>query len=229
MSKQPLPPCSCSWVPSSIAMATVLLQVLTQGNQRRAQTSAVWSQDPPRQLEQDSGHTSHAIICGLQGDGPNFKGWIREAHELREERVGAAKVLVATVRGRVVMVWGLGASCAAGIVVGVQVVQRQMLAAVAPSTHSKVVVVGCGSGTWVVFVDWSCPDPLGYHHSPYPGCTGMTQCYSAACSWGEVDELGFFWFKVYGDFSKGPGRHLGHFLDMAALLPPKVQELFNFP
>lgn len=195
MSQQPLPPCSCSWVPSSIAMATVFLQILTQGNQRRAQTSAIWSQDTPGQLEQDGGHTGHAVICGLQGDGPNFKGWVREAHELREERVGAAKVLVATVSGRVVMVGGLGASRAAGVVVGVQVVQRQMLAAVSPSTHSEVVVVVCcRSRTRVMFVDWSCPDPLGYHHSPNPGCTGITQRYSAACSWGEVDELGLFWF-----------------------------------
>lgn len=104
MSEQPLPPCSCSWVPSSIAMATVFLQVLTQGHQRRAQTSTIWSQDTPRQLEQDGGHTGHAVIRGLQGDGPDFKGGVRKAHQLREERVGAAKVLVATVSGRVVMV-----------------------------------------------------------------------------------------------------------------------------
>lgn len=85
-------------------------------------------------------------------------------------------MLVAAVSGRVVMVRGLGASRAAGIVVGVQVVQGQMLAAVAPSTQSKVVVVGCGTRTWVVFVgDCSCPAPLAHHHATKLGRAGVSE------------------------------------------------------
>lgn len=218
-------------MPATVAVAAVFLQVLTQGNQRRAQTGAIRSQDSPGELEEDRGHAGHAIIGGFQGDGPDFEGRVGESHELREERVGAAKVLVAAVSGRVVMVGGLGARCAAGIVVGVQVVQRQVLAAVAPPAQSEVVVVGRRSRTRVVFVrDSSCPDPLAHHHAPQLGRAGVSQRYSAASTRrGEVDELGLFWFKVYGDFSKGPRSHLGHFLDMAALLSPEVQELLHFP
>lgn len=74
MPKQPLPPCSCSRMPSSVAMATVFLQVLTQGNQRGAQAGAIRGQDAPWQLEEDGGYTGHAVICGLQGDGPDLEG-----------------------------------------------------------------------------------------------------------------------------------------------------------
>lgn len=119
MPKQPLTPCTCPWVPTSIAVATVFLQVLTQSNQCGAQTGTIWSQYTPRKLEEDSGHPSHAVICWLQGDGPYFKGGIGKAHELRQEGVRAAKVLVAAVCGWVVIMWGRGPSSGAGIVVGV--------------------------------------------------------------------------------------------------------------
>lgn len=99
MPQQPLTPCSCPWVAPTIAMATVFLQVLAQCNQCRAQTGTIWSQDTPRQLKEHSGHPSHAVICGLQGDGPHFERGVRKAHELREEGVGAAEVLIATVGG----------------------------------------------------------------------------------------------------------------------------------
>ncbi|TNN89229.1 hypothetical protein EYF80_000517 [Liparis tanakae] len=166
---KPLAPSSCPWVPCSIAMATVFLQVLTQSNQSGAQTGAVWRQDTPGELEEDSGHPSHAVVGG-----------IRKAHELREEGVGAAKVLIATVRGRVVVVGGRGARSGAGIVVGVQVVQRQVLATVAPSAQGEVVGVGCGSRARVMFVgDGPRPAPLAHHHSSQLARAGMSKRYSA--------------------------------------------------
>lgn len=103
MPQQPLAARTRSWMPASIAVATVFLQVLSQSNQCGAQTGAVWSQDTPRQLEEDCSHSSHTIICGLQGNGPHLEGGIGKAHKLREERVRTAKVLVSAVCGWVVM------------------------------------------------------------------------------------------------------------------------------
>lgn len=139
MPQQPLAP--GPWVPaSSVAVAAVFLQVLTQSDECGTQTGTIRSQDAPRQLEEDGGHARHAVVGGLQRDGPHLEGGVGEAHELREEGVGAAEVLVAAVRGRVVMVGRRGARSGAGVVVGVQVVQGQVLATGAPSTQGEVVV-----------------------------------------------------------------------------------------
>lgn len=167
MPQQPLAARTCSWMPPSIAVATVFLQVLTQSNQCGAKTGTVWSQDTPGQLEEDRSHPSHAVICGLQGDGPHFKGGIGKAHKLRQERVRTAEVLITAVCGWVVMMWGRVAGCGTGIVMGIQVVQWQMLAAVATSTQGEVMVVmACGPGGWVMFIgDRSCSAPLANHHS----------------------------------------------------------------
>lgn len=87
MPQQPLAPSSAPWVSSPISVAAVFLQVLTQSDQCGAQTGPVGGQDPPGQLEEDGGHASHAVVCGLQRDGSHLKGGVGEAHELREERV----------------------------------------------------------------------------------------------------------------------------------------------
>lgn len=126
---------------SSIAVAAVLLQVLPEGDQGRAQAGTVGGQDAPRQLDEDGGHPGHAVIRGLQGDGSHLEGGVGEPHELGEEGVGAAEVLVATVRGRVVMVGGRRPCGGASIVMGVEVVQGQVLPAVTPSAQGEVVMV----------------------------------------------------------------------------------------
>lgn len=142
MAQQPLAARPGPRVPPSVAVATVLLQVLAQGDQRRAQAGPVGRQHAAGQLEEDGGHPGHAVVGGLQRDGPHLEGGVGEAHELREERVGAAEVLVAAVGGGVVVVGGRAARRAAGVVVGVQVVQRQVLpAARAPPAQREVVVV----------------------------------------------------------------------------------------
>ena len=87
MPQQPLAPAPSARVCPCVAVATVLLQVLPQGDQCRAQTGAVWRQDAAGQLDEDGGHPGHAVVRGLQGDGPHLEGGVGEAHELREEGV----------------------------------------------------------------------------------------------------------------------------------------------
>lgn len=115
---QTLAPRARPWVPASATMAAVFLQILAQSNQRGAQAGTVWCQDTSGQLEQDGGYPGHAVLCGLEGYGPNLEGGVGEPHELGEERVGATELLVAGVCGWMVM-GGLGACCGAGIMMGV--------------------------------------------------------------------------------------------------------------
>lgn len=118
--------------------------------------------------------------------------------------------------------------------VSVQVVQRQVLATSAAAQGEVMVVVGRGSGGRVVFVgDGSGPAPLAHHHPPQLARAAMCQRHVAAADpsagrW-QVDELRLLGLQVYGEFGKGPGRHLGHLLDVAPLLPAEVQELLDLP
>lgn len=100
-------------------MTAVLLKVLAQGDEGGAEAGAVGRQDTPRQLDEYRGHPGHAVVRGLQGDGPHLECGVGEAHELGEEGVGAAEVLVASVGGRVVVVGGWVAGGGGGVVVGV--------------------------------------------------------------------------------------------------------------
>lgn len=87
MPQEALTPGARPRVRPSVAVTTVLLQVLAQGDQRRAQASTVWSQDAAGQLDEDGGHAGHAVIRGLQGDGPHLEGGVGEAHQLRKEGI----------------------------------------------------------------------------------------------------------------------------------------------
>lgn len=143
-------------------------------------------------------------------------------------------MLIAAVRGRVVVVVrGLGAGCGASVVVGVQVVQRQVLAT-ASAQGEVVMVVGRRSGGWVVFVgDGSGSAPLTHHHPSQLARAAVRQRHTAAADPAacrrQVDELRLFRLQVYGEFGEGPRRHLGHLLDVAPLLPAEVQELLDLP
>lgn len=77
-------------------------------------------------------------------------------------------MLVTAVRRGMVMVGGRRASRGAGVVVGVQVVQGQVLPTVAPTTQVKVVmVVAGGSRARVMFVgNDSGSASLAHHYSP---------------------------------------------------------------
>lgn len=144
-------------------------------------------------------------------------------------------MLVAAVRGWVMVVRGWGASSGAGVVVGVQVVQGQVLPAVAPCAQGQVVVmVSVGSRARVMLVgDGPRPAPLAHYHTPQLPGAGVGQGHGAtphpsACR-RQVDELRFLGFQVDRELGEGPRRHLGHLLDVAPLLPAEVQELFHLP
>ena len=76
MSQQPLAPAPRPLVRAGAPVATVLLQVLPQGDQGRAQAGTVGCQDAPGQLEEHRGHASHAVVGGLQRDGPHLEGGV---------------------------------------------------------------------------------------------------------------------------------------------------------
>ena len=175
--------------------------------------------------------------------GPHLEGGVGEAHELGEEGVRAAEVLVATVRGRVVVVvGGRGATsgAGAGVVVGVEVVQGQVLPAVAPAAQVEVVVmvvvvvVRRGPGARLVLVrDGASPATLADHHGAQLAGAGVGQGHSAAppspAHRRQVDELRLLGLQVHCELGEGTRRHLGHLLDVTLLLPPEVQELFDLP
>ena len=154
-------------------------------------------------------------------------------------------MLVAAVRGRVVVVVvgarGAAGGGRAGVVVGVEVVQGQVLPAVAPRAQVEVVVVVVvvvvrrGPRARLVLVgDAAGPAALAHHHRAQLPAAGVGQGHGAAPAAApahrrQVDELRLLGLQVHRELGEGPRRHLGHLLDVALLLPPEVQELLDLP
>ncbi len=147
---------------SCSSVSTVLLQILPQSDKRRTQAGPVGSKDASWQLYEHGGHPCHPIICGLQSDWPNFEGRVRKAHELGQEGVGAAEMLVAAVWGRMMVMVMRGRVCrrAGSVVVSVQVVQGKVLPVVASTQSEMVVVMSDSACAGVVFVGQSSGRPF---------------------------------------------------------------------
>lgn len=182
-------------VRSCSTMSTVLLQILSQSDERRTQAGPVGCKDASWQLYEHSGHPCHPVVCGLQSDWSNFEGRVRKTHELRKEGVGAAEMLVAAMRGRmmVVVMRGWVGRRAGRIVVSIQVVQRKVLS-VGASTQSEMVVMVEVNGSacvGVVFVGQSSRSPpLAHHHATKLACPDLGQGYGTAPSGrGQVNQL----------------------------------------